>query len=471
MANGKIGRRVGIAALVLAAGSAVIFSVPSLRTPVVNGFNRLFGLTSACDALLTEADDERLAMTEYLQNNPDGECAPAFRQALDAMDCAALNTAADKRQAYTDYLDAYGEEGSCYEEVMEAMDLLDCEDARKANTKEAYDAYLSKYGDEGSCSAHFKAEMEDCVAAEEKNNCEAYLDYVEKYPDGVCYDYFLDRLAQLDCDVSGIQTADFTADNDNDGLSNWEERKYGSDPNNPDSDNDGVNDGEEVRRGTNPAGSGPLRIGNKTVAQSGRGPNSTNIPDNIPTAANRVSTANLSCRTFPNPNGASFQAVKFGPLWIMTDDANYRGQTLFTWEDAHRNACPEGFRLPCEQEMVFYVNEYYRGNPSDAYRGFMGIDACGFNTKIYNNYYRGNASTSLASGVISQFWLATESSDLWAYSFGMDRNREQFFVKDNTNKEIKLPCRCVKESDDYARSKISIKYKGCPNWPFPELRK
>ena len=43
-----------------------------------------------------------------------------------------------------------------------------------------------------------------------------------------------------------------TADEDNDLLSNIDEYKYGTDPNNPDSDIDGVDDGVEVEKGTDP---------------------------------------------------------------------------------------------------------------------------------------------------------------------------------------------------------------------------
>ncbi len=41
-------------------------------------------------------------------------------------------------------------------------------------------------------------------------------------------------------------------DNDDDGLSNSQEKLYGTDPNNPDTDGDGVNDGDEVANGTDP---------------------------------------------------------------------------------------------------------------------------------------------------------------------------------------------------------------------------
>lgn len=42
------------------------------------------------------------------------------------------------------------------------------------------------------------------------------------------------------------------ADKDNDGLSNKDELKYGTDPNNPDSDGDGWDDGQEITSGTDP---------------------------------------------------------------------------------------------------------------------------------------------------------------------------------------------------------------------------
>ncbi len=49
-------------------------------------------------------------------------------------------------------------------------------------------------------------------------------------------------------------------DSDNDGLSDWEEELWNTDPNNPDSDGDGVNDSEEVKNNKDPniSGSGKL---------------------------------------------------------------------------------------------------------------------------------------------------------------------------------------------------------------------
>jgi hypothetical protein len=48
-----------------------------------------------------------------------------------------------------------------------------------------------------------------------------------------------------------------SADTDHDGLRNWEETIWKTDPNNPDTDGDGTPDGEEVNEGRDPAKKGP----------------------------------------------------------------------------------------------------------------------------------------------------------------------------------------------------------------------
>lgn len=55
-----------------------------------------------------------------------------------------------------------------------------------------------------------------------------------------------------------VTVADPTADPDGDALTNQEEAKYGTDPNNPDSDGDTFKDGAEVEKGFNPLGAGKL---------------------------------------------------------------------------------------------------------------------------------------------------------------------------------------------------------------------
>jgi hypothetical protein len=56
---------------------------------------------------------------------------------------------------------------------------------------------------------------------------------------------------------SSIGAAASQIDSDNDGLPDWEEALYGTDPKNPDTDGDGTSDGKEVALGRNPLIKGP----------------------------------------------------------------------------------------------------------------------------------------------------------------------------------------------------------------------
>ena len=53
------------------------------------------------------------------------------------------------------------------------------------------------------------------------------------------------------------QITEAQLDSDNDGLKDWEEKLWGTDPNNPDTDGDGVKDGEELKQGRDPLKPGP----------------------------------------------------------------------------------------------------------------------------------------------------------------------------------------------------------------------
>lgn len=64
-------------------------------------------------------------------------------------------------------------------------------------------------------------------------------------------------------------------DHDYDGLADWEEELYGTDPNNPDTDGDGYLDGEEVASGYNPAKKAP----NDKLENSKTGNEDLNRPD------------------------------------------------------------------------------------------------------------------------------------------------------------------------------------------------
>lgn len=51
--------------------------------------------------------------------------------------------------------------------------------------------------------------------------------------------------------------AELNKDSDGDGLKDWEEAIYGTDPHNPDTDGDGTPDGEEIKQGRDPLKKGP----------------------------------------------------------------------------------------------------------------------------------------------------------------------------------------------------------------------
>ena len=63
--------------------------------------------------------------------------------------------------------------------------------------------------------------------------------------------------------ATNAATANAAADEDNDGLINGDEQKYGTDPQNPDTDGDGFPDGAEIKNGYDPKGAGKLQSQNR----------------------------------------------------------------------------------------------------------------------------------------------------------------------------------------------------------------
>lgn len=64
----------------------------------------------------------------------------------------------------------------------------------------------------------------------------------------------LEMTKALEPDTEDMVGMDINKDTDGDGLTDFNEGAYGTDPNNPDSDGDGYLDGEEVKNGYNPLG-------------------------------------------------------------------------------------------------------------------------------------------------------------------------------------------------------------------------
>ncbi len=65
-------------------------------------------------------------------------------------------------------------------------------------------------------------------------------------------------------------------DSDNDGLKDWEEQIYGTDPHNPDTDGDGTKDGDEIAQGRDPLKPGPNDLLTKKTSITTSSPASGN---------------------------------------------------------------------------------------------------------------------------------------------------------------------------------------------------
>lgn len=74
------------------------------------------------------------------------------------------------------------------------------------------------------------------------------------------------------------------ADSDSDGLKDWEEQIYNTDPHNPDTDGDGTKDGEEITQGRDPLKPGPDDLLSKTTPSS-----PSNTSDETPNLTQKIS--------------------------------------------------------------------------------------------------------------------------------------------------------------------------------------
>lgn len=74
--------------------------------------------------------------------------------------------------------------------------------------------------------------------------------------------------------------AELSQDDDNDGLKNWEEALWRTDPKNPDSDGDGTPDGKEILAGRDPAKKGPNDRLDQKIAADLRA-NAPPVKDNL----------------------------------------------------------------------------------------------------------------------------------------------------------------------------------------------
>lgn len=113
------------------------------------------------------------------------------------------------------------------------------------------------------------------------------------------FNYF--AYVKADSSISGSsKTCDKAIDSDCDGLTNAEEKLYGTDPNNPDTDGDGYSDGVEVKSGYDPLKPAP---GDKIVKSATSSNNSTTISSVESSGASLTDSFAQDLKTFVASKG------------------------------------------------------------------------------------------------------------------------------------------------------------------------
>mgnify|MGYP001618473286 FL=1 len=105
------------------------------------------------------------------------------------------------------------------------------------------------------------------------------------------------------------------ADPDNDGLKNWEEEIYKTDPRNPDSDGDGYLDGEEVASGYDPAIKSPNDALEGTDTGTPR-----QAPKNLTMYLVQLLTQKISSGEIAPAEGSSLEDAKNDPNLLYNQD-------------------------------------------------------------------------------------------------------------------------------------------------------
>lgn len=137
--------------------------------------------------------------------------------------------------------------------------------------------------------------------------------------------------------ITGIARESFeTLDTDGDGLLDWEEAFWKTDPRNPDTDGDGTNDGDEVREGRNPLVAGP---GDTLEAYPHERINISSFNNSIPASlseTDKVARELLSDYLSAKKNGREIDALTQEQLidQILWESKSVQQQAkVFTQED------------------------------------------------------------------------------------------------------------------------------------------
>jgi len=173
-------------------------------------------------------------------------------------------------------------------------------------------------------------------------------------------------------------------DSDKDGVPDWQEVLYGTDPKNPDSDKDGTPDGEEIKLNRD-----PLKA---NTAPKGQAPNDTISPEIIANEQKITSdyqslnpiekmARNLVSNIIASQpeSGQIDQATTDSLVQKALDDLPQKQYTGITKESDLNLISPDPKTLG--KNLVIYANAYY--TQTEAFRKIMGQDLAIINNDLF----------------------------------------------------------------------------------------
>lgn len=433
--------------------------------------------------LFTEINNDSCeGYLDYFGDKRFSDCYDCCQQLVDCEKAKETGT----KEALQAYLDKYTSEetDTCRLEIMVMLDSLECKEALEAENKmEAYQAYLNTYGSAGNCSDQINKEMVACQALLTETECQPYLDYLKTNGvDALCSDSAMVFLFEKDCAVDqdlicqwlrSQTSCDVILKNigrvDKNSSCYADLKKALQDickyPEDEIAFFEALVSGDPTRALRSFIDSYDDSTFKAMAMNELKQKGEQLVPRSYEASTRRLPR----CQTFPG----GIKAVRIGELWIMQENVNspiksgyaYPVNTeyaqdfgrLYSWKQAH-DACPKGWRLPCEQEIKYLELIY-----PNTYTYLADNSSCSFNASM-GGYFNQDTKEFRGIGSIGAYWCATENSDKKGYAYVFDRETNSFGLS-TLNKDSKLSCRCVKDYDPRKTSSAFLKLADCPNWP------
>ena len=304
----------------------------------------------------------------YMNYFGDRRFSDCYDCCLQLVDCEEAKKAGT-RDALFAYLEKYEEnKDTCWNEVRAMLDSLDCSAILLAEDKmQAHINYLAEYGDDGACSEQVRAALSECDSLLTKTDCQPYLDYIaEKGLDAVCADSAMVFLFENNCGVADQTICDWLKKQSSCDVIL---KNFGRLSPNSECYNQLKTILEEQCQYEQDEIAYYAALANKDRIAALK-----NFVDNYGDSSFRTAAEDeLVARGGPRPNSfgtrsprgrtadcgnfGGVKAVKLGQLWVMQDNlssptaarisAEHERDfgSIFTWKEAH-DACPSGCSGP-----------------------------------------------------------------------------------------------------------------------------